>query len=53
MERIVVSTLESSAKFFSHWTSTDLEIWVENGVFTIQYLENSKDNGMYQGFSYD
>ena len=34
MERIVVSTLESSVKmFFSQWTSTDLEIWVENSYF--------------------
>ena len=27
---------------FSHWTSTDLEIWVKNSVSAIQHIENRK-----------
>ena len=44
MERIVVSTLKSFAKmfFFSHWTSTNLEIWVVNSDSSIQYIKNRK-----------
>ena len=39
MERIVVLTIESSAKmiFSLYWTSTDLEAWVENYVSAIQH----------------
>ena len=41
-EMVVGSTPELSAKCFSHWTSTDLEIWVENSVFAIQHIRNRK-----------
>ena len=42
IKKIVGSTLELSAKSFSHWTSTYLKIWVENPVFAIQHIENRK-----------
>ena len=42
IKKIVGSTLELSAKCFSHWTSTYLKIWVENPVFAIQHIENRK-----------
>ena len=31
-----------STKPFSHWTSTNWKIWVENSVFAIQNIENRK-----------
>ena len=34
MKKIVGSTLD--LKQFSHWTSTNWKIWVENSVFAIQ-----------------
>ena len=37
MERILGSALK-----LSHWTITDLEIWVENSVFAIQHTGNRK-----------
>ena len=42
MKKIVGSTLNLSTKPFSHWTSTNRKIWVENSVFTIQHIENRK-----------
>ena len=42
MKRKADLTLELSAKEFSHWTSVNWKIWVENSVFAIQYIENRK-----------
>ena len=36
------STLIYPQKQFSHWTSTNWKIWVENPVFAIQHIENRK-----------
>ena len=41
MEKIVGSALELSA-FFSHWISTDFEIWGKISVFAIQIKEKEK-----------
>ena len=42
MEKIVGSALRLPAKCFSHLTSTNFEIWVENSVFAIQHIENGR-----------
>ena len=42
MRKIVGSTLTYPQKQFSHWTSTNCKIWVENSVFAIQHIENRK-----------
>ena len=42
IKKIVGSTLDYLQKCFSQWTSTYLKIWVENPVFAIQHIENSK-----------
>ena len=39
MKKIVALTLEQP---FSHWTSNNWKIWVENSVFAIQHIENRK-----------